>query len=346
MDKLQYRDDYPKPVPQPDQVLVRVLACGLNNTDVNTRTGWYSLRETDPITGKAFNHTVANDAAWGGKPLSFPRIQGADVCGLVEECGSNAPSGLVGQRVLIDPWLRLWSEPDRREEIGYFGSETDGGFAEFTMADHRQIHPIDSEFSDSELATFATSWGTAHYMLERISAGRNDTVLVTGASGGVGSAIMQLAQLRGARVIAMCSEGKMEKVLELGANAVLPRSPENLVDALAAQGFDGVTVVADVVGGAIFPELVRVLKPQGRYVVSGAIGGPNAKFDLRVLYLRDLSFAGVSVPEQGAFAKLVRIIETGAVKPLVAAEFPLADLSDAQRMFMEKKHVGNITMLP
>ena len=274
-----------------------------------------------------------------------PRIQGADVCGVVEEAGNEAGEDLIGKRVLIDPWIRSWETPCERSRIGYFGSETDGGFAEFTIVDRRQVHPIDCGFTDSELATFATSWGTAFYMLERVSVGKDDTVLVTGASGGVGSAIVQLAKLRGARVLAMTGAAKAEQVRQLGADLVVPREPGRLGDALKSAGLDGVSVIADLVGGPAFSEVIGVLQPNGRYVVSGAIGGPLVDVDLRTLYLRDLTFAGVTIPEPGAFARMVRIVESGAVKPVLAAEFPLRELVHAQNMFIEKKHVGNIVVV-
>ena len=346
MERLQFRNDVPKPAPGSNEALVRVLACGLNNTDVNTRTGWYSAKVSESTTGEALADARHEDAAWGGKAISFPRIQGADVCGIVEKTGAGAPEELIGKRVLIDPWIRCWHRPEDREGIGYFGSETDGGFAEFTVVDYRQIHVVESEFSNSELATFATSWGTALYMLERVSVCERDTVLVTGASGGVGSALVQLARLRGARTVAMCSAGKAGEVAALGADVVIPRRLGEVRSVMASKGLTSVTVVADLVGGEIFPELLDVLEPQGRYVVSGAIGGPRVDLDLRSLYLRDLSFSGVSVPEPGAFGRLVGIIESGGIKPILAAEFPLSELAQAQAMFIEKKHVGNIVVVP
>ena len=285
-----------------------------------------------------------DDASWGGVPLTLPRIQGADVCGIVEEAGCAAGRGLVGKRVLIDPWIRDWRDPGNRDRIGYFGSETDGGFAEYCCVDHRQVHIVESDMTNAELATFATGWGTAHYMLDRISVGKDDTILVTGAAGGVGSALVQLARLRGARVVGICSPEKANILVRLGADAVISRQAGNLKAAIETAIPGKITALADLVGGTMFRELIDVLAPGGRYVVAGAIGGPCVQLDLRVLYLRDLEFAGVTIPEAGAFARLVEIIESGGVKPVLAAEYGFEKLPQAQQAFIEKRHVGNIVI--
>ena len=216
LDRLEFREDWPLPRAGPDQVLVRVGACGLNNTDVNTRTAWYSAAGADATTGEAPPGALAADAAWSGRSISFPRVQGADVCGTVAAVGGEADPSLLGRRVLIDPWLRDWSAPHDRERCGYFGSERDGGFAEYTAAPVRNVHVIDSSLSDPELASFPTSWVTAENMLNRAGVGPQDRVLVTGASGGVGSALIQLAGCRGARTIALCAEEKAEAIRAAG----------------------------------------------------------------------------------------------------------------------------------
>ncbi len=343
---LEYRTDFPKPELSCGEVLVRVLACGLNNTDINTRVGWYSKSVTEGTTGSALETAEAADSAWGGRGMSFPRIQGADVCGLVEEVGSGVDRALIGQRVLIDPWIRDWSDPENRDKIGYFGSESDGGFAEFTKVPAGQVHPVDCELSSEELATFSTSWITALNMLERASVNSNDRLLVTGASGGVGTALLQLAKLRGATVIAMCGEDKADQVRETAAvDAVLPRNPPSLVTALQEHSeVARVTVVADVVGGQLFPHLINALEPGGRYVASGAVAGPCVSLDLRDLYLKDLSFFGATVTESGLFARLVDIIEQGKINPVLARVYPLKELCEAQRAFLSKKLVGNIVV--
>ncbi len=182
-------------------------------------------------------------------------------------------------------------------------------------------------------------------MLNRAAVAAGDSVLIPGASGGVGSALIQLAKRRGARTIAMCSPAKSDGVYLAGADAVLPRAPDNLGAALVeATGQDTVTVVADVVGGPNWPDVIDVLARGGRYTCAGAIAGPIVTFDLRTFYLRDLTFTGATVVPAGTFANLVGYIEAGEIRPLVAATYPLRELHAAQTAFIAKQHVGNIVV--
>ena len=350
LDKLVFHEDWPVPAPGEGEVLVEVGACGMNNTDVNTRTAWYSKSVTEGTTAEGgaegFAQSDDDDAAWGCAGIGFPRIQGADVSGRVVALGDRAPEELLGKRVLIDTWLRDWDDPLNLDKCGYLGSERDGGYAEYTTAPARNVHPIESALDDAELATFATSSITAENMLERAQVARGDVVLIPGASGGVGSALVQLVRRRGAMAVALCSGAKAEAVMAVGAEAVLPRDPDDLGAALkAAIGRDSVDVVADVVGGALWPQLIEVLRRGGRYTCAGAIAGPIVSFDLRTFYLKDLTFTGATIVPPGLFANLVRYIEAGEIKPLLARTFPLERLRDAQAAFLEKRHVGNIVVL-
>ncbi len=343
LDMYHWHEDWPTPQPGPTDVVIKVGACGLNNTDVNTRSGWYSKAVDEATTGGAFDEVNEDDPTWGGRPLTFPRIQGADAVGEVVAVGAEADPSLVGKRVMIDGWVRDWSDPMNKDKTGYFGSEKDGGYAEFTMADMRDVAVVESPLSDAELATFQCSYTTAEGMLSRAQVGAEDTVLIPGASGGVGGALIQLAKRRGARVIAMASQAKHVQVAEMGPDIILPRAPGDLRRAL---GDEKITVVADIVGGPQWPALIDVLERGGRYTCSGAIAGPMVELDLRTFYLRDLTFTGSTVIPQHVFHNVVEYIERGEIKPVLAATYPLRDYPKAQAAFIAKEHIGNIVVVP
>lgn len=328
LETLAVEEAWPVPEPAPDEVLVAVGACALNATDINTRTGWYGPGE--------------GNGGWDA-PIAFPRIQGADVCGRVVACGDSAPAGLVGERVLVDPWLRDPEHPDDPSHAGYLGSERDGGYAEYVTVPARNAHPVRSALSEVELASFPTSAGTAENMVRRAGVGPGETVLVTGGSGGVGTALVQLLRRRRAVPLAVCAPDKADLVRALGAEAVLSRDGD-LRAQLHAVGLESVDVVADVVGGERWAHAIRLLRRGGRYTVAGAIAGPLVELDLRTLYLADLTLTGVAVTPPGLFRDLVGYIERGEIRSLVAATYSLEQAREAQSAFTKKRHVGKIVL--
>lgn len=342
LDQIVQHDDWPRPDPAPGEVLVKVGACGLNNTDVNTRVGWYSKSVTG-ATNAADSAPAEEDPSWGGAPIGFPRIQGADACGEIVAVGAGVSASRIGERVITDNWLRDLSDPLNKDKTGYFGSERDGGFAEYTTMPSQNALAITSDLSDAELATFSCSYSTAEGMLTRADVTADDTVLVPGASGGVGGAVVQLAKRRGARVIALASEAKHSDVTDLGADRVLPRTPDDLHAALANER---ITVVADVVGGPYWATLIDVLARGGRYTCSGAIAGPMVELDLRTFYLRDLTLLGSTVIDPTVMPNLIGYIEAGEIRPALAATYPLTELRAAQTAFVAKQHTGNIVVVP
>ncbi len=347
LDVLEFHHDWPVPVPEAREVLIKVAACGMNNTDVNTRSGWYSKSVSDATTGGAYELDVEAENTWGGDGVQFPRIQGADVCGHVVAVGPDADRSLIGKRVITDNWLRDWDDPLNMHKTGYLGSEADGGFAEYTKIDERNAHALTSDLSDIELATFSCSYSTAEGMLDRAGVNAGDRVLITGASGGVGGALIQLANRRNATTIALASEAKHDAVAELRPTHLLPRSPADLRAALkTATGGDRVDVVADIVAGDYFPTLIDALDRGGRYTTSGAIAGPIVELDVRTLYLMDLTFSGSTVIPPRIFQDLVRYIEDGELQPVVAATYPLENFHDGQRAFIDKTHTGNFVVVP
>ena len=343
LEQMVFHPEWARPEPAAGEVLIKVGACGLNNTDVNTRSGWYSKAVSEATTGDAFDTVNTDDPTWGGNPIVFPRIQGADVCGEIVAVGEDVDAVRIGERVITDNWLRDPEDPLNRDKTGYFGSECHGGYAEYTVIPAANALAVTSDYSDAELATFSCSYSTAEGMVCRAAITASDTVLITGASGGVGGALIQLAKLRGARVIALASTEKHAAVSALGADRVLPRSPENLEAELAGER---VTVVADVVGGPDWHSVIDVLERGGRYVSSGAIAGPIVELDLRTFYLRDLTLLGSTVIPPEVTENLIRYIESQAIKPVLAATYPLEQLRDAQAAFIAKTHTGNIVVAP
>jgi NADPH:quinone reductase-like Zn-dependent oxidoreductase len=332
-DALEYREDVADPEPGPGEVRVRVRAASLNNTDIWTREGAYGAAD-DPDARNG----------WRREPFVFPRIQGADVAGEIDAVGAGVPATRIGERVLVDPMIY---DGDERALVvtDYLGSERDGGFAELVTVPAGNAHPVTGDLDDAELASLPTAATTAMRMLGRAGLTRGETVLVTGASGGVGSAAVQIAVDHGARVVAVAGEAKHVALRALGADVVVDRDAD-LRTALPAHGVDAVDVVADVVAGKAFGDLLQVLAPLGRYVVAGAIAGPVVETDLRTVYLNQLTLVGSSFGTHADFAAVVDLANRGALRPLVAGRYGLADLGRAQADFVAKDFVGKLVVLP
>ena len=341
---LVVRDDVPVPEPRAGEVLVAVAACGVNNTDINTRVGWYSRSVTEATTGDGFAEAQEGDSAWGGG-LTFPRIQGADPCGGIVAVGPGVDPERVGQRVVVDPWLRDPERPLDRTLAGYLGSECDGGFAEYCTVPAVNAHDVSAApATDVELAGLACSWSTAMHMLTRVHLTAGQRIAITGASGGVGSALVRLASLRGAEVTAIAGRSKLDAVAAFGAAHVVERELDAVPGAACGVAGAPFDVVADIVGGSDFGGWLDVLAKGGRYVTSGAIAGPVVDLDLRTLYLNDLELYGATVFEPQVFADLIELVNAGDVAPIVAATYPLDQIHAAQEAFERKTHVGNIVI--
>ncbi|MDT8299054.1 MAG: alcohol dehydrogenase family protein [Spirochaetaceae bacterium] len=333
LDKLEYKS-VPVPVPEKGEVLIRVLAAGVNNTEINTRLGWYSSSITDgteAASGTADSRDAVTDGGWNAV-TPFPFIQGTDCCGRVASLGPGGDESLVGRRVLIRPCLGdVW-----------MGSDFDGAFAQYVKVPSSEVFPLDSDWSDAELATLPCAYGTAENMLERANLKSGETVLVVGATGGVGSAAVQLAKRRGAEVIAITSAAKTEAVKAVGADRVVERG-KNLIDSI---GEESVDLAVDNVAGEGFPGVLAAIKRGGRYVTSGAIGGPIVQLDMRQMYLKDITLIGCTAWDEPVFGHLVKYIERDEIRPLLAGIFPLRDIAKVQEMFLKKQHVGKFVLIP
>ncbi|MFN3971476.1 MAG: zinc-binding dehydrogenase [Gemmobacter sp.] len=317
---LHWRDDLPVPVPGPGEALVQVLAAGVNATDINTRVGWYGSGEA---------------AGWAGA-MAFPRIQGSDLCGRVVAVGPGV-KGLMGARVIC---ATNQPEPSDKNPLGFvaIGSEYDGAFAQFVRVPARHLHDVSpSPLSDVEIGAMPCAFGTAWNLMHRAGVAAGERVLVTGASGGVGLAAVQIAVARGAKVTGQCSAAKAGAVRALGAG-VIDRG-----EVLSVQGFD---VVIDVVGGAGFAARLAALRPGGRYATSGAVGGPEVTADLRLVYLNDLTIFGATHQPRAVFAGLVAAVNAGSLRPLVSRTYPLRDIAAAQADLAAGVHPGKLVLIP
>ena len=341
-EKLVYCD-VPMPIVGAGEVLLQVLAAGVNNTEINTRLGWYSssvLTGTNNVSEDTQQSATQKlDGGWN-VATPFPFIQGTDCCGRVVDVAPDVDSTLIGARVLVRPCMR----PDGFGSMRniWMGSDFDGAFAQFVKVPASEIFVVNSEWSDFELASLPCSYGSAENMLHRAKVGVNDHVLVAGASGGVGSAVLQLAKLRGAKVTAIVGKSKAKQVREIGADVVIERG----ADIVKFLGEESVDVVVDNVGGSSFEAMLKVLRRGGRYVSSGAIGGPIVNFDLRDFYLKDLNLIGCTAWDEPVFANLVSYVEKNRIKPLVAKTFALKEIAKAQQEFLEKNHVGKFVLIP
>jgi len=343
LEMLRVRDDVATPAPGRGEVLIKVMAAGVNNTDINTRIGWYSkqvVAGTDTGGAGGFAQVNDADATWSGVPMTFPRIQGADCCGLIVDVGEDVDTGRLGERVIVRNMLRTYVDY-RPFECWTIGSECDGAFAQFVKAPSRETYAVQCDWTDAELASIPCAYSTAENMLHRAAVGA-ERVLVTGASGGVGSAAVQLAKRRGAHVIAVAGGSKADAVRAVGADQVLDRN----ADLVAVLGRDSVDVVVDLVAGKAWPNLLDVLRRGGRYATAGAIAGPLVELDVRTLYLKDLTLVGCTFQEDTVFEDLVGYIERGEIRPIVAGTYPLERIAEAQEQFLAKTFTGKLVLLP
>ena len=328
LEKLEYKTDILVPIPKDDEVLIKVAAAGINNTDINTRTAWYSKYKSNA------------GGSWSGEPLNFPLIQGADVCGFIVSVGSKVKKSRIEERVIARTMQTDPKNPQSPNMIT-LGSELNGAFAQYVTIRSSETFSVNCKWSDAELGSIPCSYSTAEGLLHRVRLGA-EKIFINGASGGVGSAVIQLAKIRKAHITAQCSSSKISEIKKIGAKEVVSRESD-LIKELGKNKYD---VVIDLVAGDNWNQLIEILKPGGRYATSGAIAGPIVNLDVRTLYLKDLTFYGCTYQPIDVFKNLIRYIEKGKVKPLVAKTYPLKKIKKAQEDFLSKKHVGKLVLLP
>jgi NADPH:quinone reductase-like Zn-dependent oxidoreductase len=341
-EQLDYRD-VPIPKISPGEVLLQVLAAAVNNTEINTRLGWYSSQVSagteDLRAAEMEKAKIQADGGWN-QATPFPFIQGTDCCGKVISTLPEENTHILGKRALVRPCIR--PQGFTSMENIWMASDFDGAFAQFVKIDASEVFPVNCDWSDTELGSIPCAYGSAENMLHRAEVTQGEQVLITGASGGVGSAAVQLAKRRKAIVTAITGKSKIDKVRSIGADRVIPRGD----DLPTVLGEEEIDVVVDNVAGPGFSGMLKVLKRGGRYVSSGAIAGPLVNLDMRDFYLKDITLIGCTAWDEPVFPNLISYIEKGEIRPLVAKTYPLEQIVEAQREFTKKEHVGKFVLIP
>lgn len=353
IDKLVYHADVKTPVPGPGEVVVRVTATAKNNTDRKAREGLYPTREADDVTSFAI----------GGTPtLIFPRIQGADIVGRVAAVGDGVDASRIADRGLLD--FNIYAEmrggPERDINLtpDYYGHGADGGYAEYVAVPADQFHTIDNDLSDAELASLGMcSYQTGYHMLTAANVAAGERVLVTGASGGVGTALIQLCRVMGAIPYALSTPDKADALRALGAEAVFDRADMDDFTDTVRQATDGepIDAVMDLVGGEmthrfidtmIFDMTRRTTYP--RLSIAGASGGNVSEVLWTRIYLYQVQIFGVSHGTRDEAEQLMRWIRGGELQPVLHAAFKLSELHKAERYFVDRSsnYLGKIVIVP
>ncbi len=350
IDKLQYRQDITTPHPTPGQVLVQVTATAKNNTDRKAREGLYPTKGKEEVTSFAM----------GGSPtLTFPRIQGADIAGRVVAVGNGVDASRIGERGLLD--FNIYA--DERRDINltpdYYGHGADGGYAEYVAVPADQFHHVPNpELQDAELAAMGMcSYQTAYHMMTSANVSAGERVLVTGASGGVGTALIQLCRILGAIPYAVSQLDKADALLALGAEAVIDRGDlATFVErVLAETSGKPIDAVMDLVGGQMTDLFIDTMivdmqqrRSYPRLSIAGASGGNISEVMWTRIYLYQVQIFGVSHGTREEAEQLIEWIRSGALKPVLHAAFKLSDLHNAERYFVNRNsnYLGKIVIVP
>lgn len=350
VDKLQYRQDVATPKPGVGQVLVQVTATAKNNTDRKAREGLYPTKGKEEVTSFAM----------GGSPtLTFPRIQGADIAGRVVAVGEGVDAARIGERGLLD--FNIYA--DERRDINltpdYYGHGADGGYADFVAVPADQFHHVPNpELRDAELAAMGMcSYQTAYHMMTSANVSAGERVLVTGASGGVGTALIQLCRIVGAVPYAVSQPDKADALLALGAEAVIDRGDLSTFVERVLATTDGkpIDAVMDLVGGQMTDLFIdtMIVDMQGRnsyprLSIAGASGGNISEIMWTRIYLYQVQIFGVSHGTREEAEQLIEWIRSGALKPVLHGAFKLSDLHNAERYFVSRgsNYLGKIVIVP
>ena len=314
IENIVYRD-WDDPEPGPDDVIVRVRACGLNHLDIFVRRGM------------------------PGFPVPMPFISGGDIAGTIDSLGENVDGWKVGDRVTLNP----------QTDAGMIGEELIGGLAELVCAPAINLVALPDHVSHETAAAIPINYGTAHRMLftrGRLTGG--ETMLVLGASGGVGVACVQFGKMAGARVIAAAgSAEKCERLIDLGADDAINYSEEDFSRAAwTLSGKKGCDVVVNFTGGETWAPSFRATRRGGRVLTCGATAGHDPQTDLRFLWVRELDVLGSNSYSQHDVAHSVACTAEGRLAPVVSHTLPLRDLGHAHELMENRDFFGKIVLIP
>jgi len=328
-EKIQLKE-VPNPQIDHNQVLIQVKACALNHFDLLV------LREADPNN------------------FAFPFWGGADIAGVVEEVGESVCQFKIGDRVVINPSLYcgqcehcLAGEESQCNSYGIIGDTVPGGFAEYIAVDAMNVMKLPEQISfEAAAATplvFQTAWRA---LISQAGIRPGDDVLLLGASGGVGSASIQIAKIAGANVIAVTSgSDNMSYAKELGADIVLNRKSGDYWGELAALTNNrGVDIVIENVGAATWAQSLRSLVKGGRLVTYGRTTGHLAETDIRLIFWNQLRIIGSTMANRKEFTEVMQLIFQGKLLPVIDSVFPLEDASSAYQRLHDGKQFGKIVI--
>ncbi|RMH19456.1 MAG: alcohol dehydrogenase [Gemmatimonadetes bacterium] len=324
--------DVPTPEPGPGEVRVKVHAASLNHLDLWVRRGL-------PIE------------------ITMPHIGGSDVAGVVDAVGAGVEGVVPGTRVVVDPSLDYdWYEGEPRgpgiddPPLRLIGEHTQGGFAEYCVVPARNVVQLPDHVSYETAAAaglvFVTAW---HALIGRAGLKAGDCVLITGASGGVSTAAIQIARHAGAYVYAVTSgPDNVRRVRELGADLVYDRLEVD--DWSTAVWNDterrGVDIALDSVGGPVFASCLRALGVGGRLVTYGGTAGPRIEADVRLLFWKQLSIMGSTMGSPAEFRRVMRLVFEGAFAPVIHEVIPLEDLRRGHEMLEGGEVFGKLVVRP
>lgn len=350
VDKLVYREDVPTPKPQRGQVLVKVTATAKNNTDRKAREGLYPTKDKGDVTSFAMG---------GESTLTFPRIQGADIAGKVVAVGEGVDESRIGERGLLD--FNIYAD-DRRDinlTPDYYGHGADGGYAEYVAVPSDQFHHVpNADLADAELASMGMcSYQTAYHMMTSARIKSGERVLVTGASGGVGTALLQLCRIVGAIPYALSQQSKADALKAMGAEAVFDRSDMGYFEDRVKEVTGGAPIdaVMDLAGGEMTNQFIDAMifdmNSRGDYPrlsIAGASAGNISEIMWTRIYLYQVQIFGVSHGTREEAEQLVDWIRGGQLKPVLHAAFKLSDLHEAERYFVNRGsgYLGKIVIVP